>query len=570
LERLLQSKIYCDIDMTIKLSKNYENILTALKEKIKVARWRASLSVNTQLLTIYWEIGNTILEQQREEGWGTKIIERLSNDLKSEFPDMKGLSTRNIKYMRAFAQAYPDFLIEQSPVEQIDENQIMQVPLAQMSEIPIVQAVLAQLSWYHHITLLDKIKNKEVRIFYIKKTIQNGWSRNVMVHQIETELHKRQGKAITNFENTLPKLQSDLAKEVIKNPYNFDFLAMGEEIQERELEKALISHIKKFILELGRGFAYVGNQENLVVEEDDYFPDLLFYNYHLHCFVVFELKVGPFKPEFSGKLNFYINAIDAKRSQEDKPTIGVLLCKTPNKTVVQYSLQGIKTPIGVAEYELMKALPKQFKAEMPTVEELELELEKETEKFLKPSDKKMHRLKELLSELKQEEVKEKHNPVNSERIYTKVLLPLKKKVALSLKEVFDMFDQSYIKIGVDNNLFSAESEARTELEKRKQCYNYTILLDLIGFKKAGIKAFNAGKYLYITLEEYKYTIDIDQSPRVMLLEKLYHQFPTKKEIEMVVDTYCEIILDDISIKVGNLVVKVNDIKKRLSHNKNKI
>src|SRR5690606_26283696 len=206
---------------------------------------------------------------------------------------------------------------------------------------------LAKLSWYHHTTLLDKAKDAEVRAFYIQKTIENGWTRDIMMHQIETALHNRQGHAITNFEHTLPQPQSELAKETFKSPYLFEFLGMGEKLQERDLEKALVQHLKDFLLELGRGFAYVGNQYNLRVEDDDYFLDLLFYNFHLHCFVVFELKIGEFKPEYAGKLNFYVNAIDEQiKGEQDQPTIGVLLCKTPNETVIKYALKGISSPLG--------------------------------------------------------------------------------------------------------------------------------------------------------------------------------------------------------------------------------
>ncbi len=250
--------------------------------------------------------------------------------------------------------------------------------------------LVAQIPWAHHIVLLNKIPSKELRVFYIKKTAENGWSKSVLAAQIESQLHLRQGNAITNFEATLPKAQSDLARETLKNPYVFDFLGLSEEMQERELEKSLMLHIKKFLLELGRGFAYVGNQFNLVIEEDDYFLDLLFYNYHLHCFVVFQLKIGKFKPEYAGKLNFYINTVDEQiKSTDHKPTIGVLLCKTPNQTVVKYALKGIKTPIGVADYEFAKALPKNIKSELPSIEELEAALENEARKFQQPLHKKI-------------------------------------------------------------------------------------------------------------------------------------------------------------------------------------
>lgn len=346
---------------------NYPVILNELKEKIRQARLKAIHAVNNQLLSVYWEIGNTILQQQKAEGWGTKVIDRLAIDLKLEFPDMKGWSVRNIKYMRAFAEAYPDFLIVQQPAAQLNPSQK-------------VQQLAAQIPWTHHQVILDKIKQQQERLFYIQKIIENGWSRNILVHQIESGLHKRQGKAITNFESTLPASQSDLVRESFKNPYVFDFLDMTETIQERELERALTHHLKNFMPELGKGFAYVGNQFNLKVEDDEYFLDLLFYNFRLHCFVLFELKVGAFKPEYTSKLNFYINTVNQEiKGNDDKPTIGILLCKTPNKTVVQYALQGITTPMGVAEYKFTKNLPKELKREIPAIDTLTQELEKEIE-----------------------------------------------------------------------------------------------------------------------------------------------------------------------------------------------
>jgi len=366
--------------------KNYPIILNQLKEKIRQARLKAVHAVNNQLLIVYWEIGNTILQQQKSEGWGTKVIDRLAVDLKMEFPDMKGWSVRNIKYMRAFAEAYPDFLIVQQPA-------------AQLATAQKVQQLAAQIPWSHHQVILDKFKEQEQRLFYIQKIVENGWSRNILLQQIETGVHNRQGKVISNFETTLPPMQSDLVKESFKSPYVFDFLDMTEAIQERELEKALIQHLKKFMLELGSGFAYVGNQFNLVVENDDYFLDLLFYNYRLRCFVLFELKIGEFKPEYAGKLNFYINTVNEKiKLRDDKSTIGILLCKTPNKTVVKYSLQGITTPMGVAEY---KTLPKEIKKELPAIETLNFELQKEIEIQKKPIQAKKDKLNNLIATKKQ-------------------------------------------------------------------------------------------------------------------------------------------------------------------------
>lgn len=376
----------------VPVNNNYLQALSALKQRIRLSRQQAALSVNHELLNVYWEIGNTILQQQKEKGWGAKIIDRLSADLRLEFPEMKGFSIRNLKYMRAFAEAWPYFPFLLPPPNQLKQanrnntsNFDTKPGTAQVFDSHysiIVQQPVAQLPWAHHQVLLDKTPAGNIREFYLQQAVKNAWSRNIMEHQINSLLHLRQGNAITNFELTLPPAQSDLARESLKNPYLFDFLGIGKEMQEKELERALMVHIKRFLLELGRGFAYVGNQYNLTVEGDEYFLDLLFYNYHMHCFVVFELKAGDFKPEYTGKLNFYINTVDEQiKGKADAPTIGVLLCKTPNDTVIKYALKGINTPMGIAEYEFTNALPKQLKAEMPTVEELEAELEKETRVF---------------------------------------------------------------------------------------------------------------------------------------------------------------------------------------------
>lgn len=357
------------------LRDRYVNLLNDLKEKIRQAQVRAAVKVNYELLKIYWQIGKAILKQQKERGWGSKIIDNLAIDLKLEFPDFKGISLRNLKYMRAFAEAYPDFLKAENSRRQPFMDQVVE----------FVQPLNAQIPWTHHTIILDKVKATDERRFYIKKTLENNWSKNVLKLQIDSHLYQRQGKAITNFEHTLPQPQSDLARETLKNPYVLDFLGLTEQAQEHDLENALILHLKKFMLELGRGFAYVGNQKNLIVGGDDYFLDLLFFNYNLDCFVVFELKVGEFKPEYTGKLNFYVNAVNAQiKCAGHKPTIGILLCKTPNDTVVKYSLQGVDSPIGVSDYELGQALPNRLRAEIPTVEEFETEIEKEYRELKSP------------------------------------------------------------------------------------------------------------------------------------------------------------------------------------------
>lgn len=288
--------------MSIQTLKSYDDFLRDLKSRIRTAQTRAALAVNRELVLLYWQIGRDILTRQKEEGWGAKVIERLANDLRKEFPDMKGFSRANLMYMRSFAEAWDDELF--------------------------VQQLVGQIPWGHNIALIAKLKNRTEREWYIHKTLEHGWSRDILVMQIETRLFHRQGKVITNFAATLPPPQSDLAQQTLKDPYIFDFLGLGDEAQEREVEHELVKHITSFLLELGAGFSYIGRQVPLEVEGDDFFLDLLFYHLKLRCYVVIELKAGAFKPEYAGKLNFYLSAVDATmRHESDNPSIGLILCK---------------------------------------------------------------------------------------------------------------------------------------------------------------------------------------------------------------------------------------------------
>ncbi|MBD1401507.1 PDDEXK nuclease domain-containing protein [Pelovirga terrestris] len=328
----------------------YSTWLADLKTRIHQAQQRATLAVNRELLLLYWQIGRDILERQAQQGWGAKVIEQLAQDLRQHFPEMKGFSARNLKYMRAFAEAWPD--------------------------AKFVQEVLAQLPWYHQLALLDKLKSKEMRTWYAQKTIENHWSRNVLVMQIESRLHQRQGSAVTNFEQRLPKVQSDLARESLKDPYRFDFLNLGQEAQERDIEAALMRHVTDFLLELGAGFALVGRQVPLEVGGDDFYLDLLFYHLKLRCYVVIELKAGDFKPEHLGQLGFYLTAVDRQiKSEHDHPTLGLLLCKSKNKIVAEYALSDKSQPMGIAEYKLQQALPEQLETNLPSIEQIERELQ---------------------------------------------------------------------------------------------------------------------------------------------------------------------------------------------------
>ena len=332
----------------------YKEFIQKIKKKAQQAQIKASVRVNSTLLEFYWELGTDIVEKQKTANWGSGFLKQISKDLMHEFPDMKGFSLRNIKYIRQWYLFY------------CEENEKGQQVVALLTQIP----------WGHNLHIITKLKKMDEALFYVQKTVENGWSRSVLVHQIESKLYERSGKAITNFSNTLPNPQSDLANELTKDPYQFDFLTLREKHDERELEDALMEHITKFLLELGQGFAFVGRQYKLDVRGRDFKIDLLFYHLKLYCYVVVELKVVDFEPEFAGKLNFYISAVDGElKSEKDNPTIWILICKSKNSTIVEYSLKDINKPIGVSEYRLSNILPKEFKSSLPSIEEIEAELE---------------------------------------------------------------------------------------------------------------------------------------------------------------------------------------------------
>lgn len=327
----------------------YADWLADLKGRIHNAQQRAALAVNRELVPLYWHIGRDILERQAQQGWGAKVIQRLAHDLHTAFPDMRGFSPRNLKYMRAFAESWPD--------------------------AQFVQEVLAQLPWYHQLALLDKLPGPETRRWYAAKAIEHNWSRNILVMQIETRLLERSGKAVTNFTANLPEQQSDLARESLKDPYRFDFLGLTNKAQEREVEHALVKHVTEFLLELGAGFAFVGRQVLLDVGGDEFFIDLLFYHLKLRCYVVIELKGGKFKPEHLGQLGFYLTAVDRQvKHEHDNPTIGLLLCKSKNKIVAEYALGDKTQPMGIAEYKLLESLPAELQTSLPSIEQIEREL----------------------------------------------------------------------------------------------------------------------------------------------------------------------------------------------------
>lgn len=331
------------------ITAGYEQLLRDLKERIAVARVRATLAVNQELVLLYWQIGREILRRQQEQGWGARVIDRLARDLGREFPGMRGIAARNLKYMRAFAEAWP-------------------------SE-SIVQQVVAQIPWGHNVRLLDYVKDSVEREWYVRQTIENGWSRNTLVMQIESGLYRRQGQASSNFARTLPAPQSDLAQQLLKDPYNFEFLTLDAAARERDIERGLIGHLREFLLEMGVGFAFVGSQYHLEVGGEDFYLDLLFYHLRLRCYVVIELKTGAFRPEHAGKMNFYLSAVDdLLRHPDDRPSIGLILCKSRKGVIVEYALRDAAKPIGVAEFRLTERLPAELRGSLPTIEQLEAEL----------------------------------------------------------------------------------------------------------------------------------------------------------------------------------------------------
>ena len=329
---------------------HYFALLDGLKQRIRSAQIKAVLAVNQELIHLYWQIGREVLHRQKQENWGTKVIQRLAKDLKREFPDMKGFSRSNLMYMRAFAEAWPD--------EQI------------------VQRSVGQLPWRHNIALIEKLKDTEERLWYSQQAIENGWSRDILVMQIETNLFKRQGGAVTNFEKTLPPEQSDLRHQLLKDPYNFAFLTLEKTAQERDLERALVDRIREFLLELGVGFAFVGSQYRLELEGDEFFIDLLFYHIKLHRYVVIDLKTTEFKPEYAGKMNFYVKAVNHLLcGDREDPTIGIVLCRSKKRTIVEFALDMMENPIGVSTYKLRDELPPNLQNSLPTAEQLEMELD---------------------------------------------------------------------------------------------------------------------------------------------------------------------------------------------------
>ena len=369
----------------------YRDLLADIKARIRAAQHRAALSANAEMVLLYWDIGRLIAARQEHEGWGAGVIPRLAMDLKNELPEEKGFSERNIKLMVQFFKTYPDTLelgqpsvaqiASEHPPRSIGQRAVAQLPAPTpmapqaASQLHTLQHAVLSMSWAHNVILIQKLKDLPTRLWYACQTLEQGWTRDTLILQIKNRAHERQGAAITNFTTTLPSTHASLAQSLLKDPYLFDFLTLTEPFQERELETGLVAHIQKFLLELGRGFAFVGRQYPLTVSDREFYLDLLFYHLHLRCFVVVDLKKGDFKPEYAGKMNFYCSAVDAQlRHAGDAPTIGLILCQTKDRILAEYSLKDIHKPIGVADYELTRALPAELASSLPSIETIEAEL----------------------------------------------------------------------------------------------------------------------------------------------------------------------------------------------------
>ncbi len=362
------------------LPSDYPSMLRDIKARIRTAQVKAVMSANSEMILLYWDIGRMINKRKEREGWGSAVIQRLSHDIRNELPEVKGFSARNMRRMTQFYGEYPIWPQAVAKFQVTGNEEVINTPRA-VAKLPetdpatIVQQLAAQIPWAHNVTLMEKVKDLAVRAWYMRQTIEQGWSRDVLSAMIQSAAHERQGSAVTNFADRLPPAQSDLAQQTLKDPYIFDFLTLDQPFRERELETGLVRHLQKFLVELGQGFAFVGRQYHLDVGDDDFYLDLLFYHLKLRCFFVIDLKRGSFKPEYAGKMNFYLGVVDDRlRHETDRPTIGLILCQEKNRVVAEYALRDMQKPIGISEYQLTRALPSELQSALPTIEEIELEL----------------------------------------------------------------------------------------------------------------------------------------------------------------------------------------------------
>ena len=518
----------------------YGEQLSKLKDKIKSAQQKAILAVNNEVLIVYWEIGNTIAEQELQAGWGGKTIEKLAADLKAEFPEMKGLSPRNLRYMRDFALAYPAFLQQAVASSQYINNE----------SFTIWQQAAAKIPWGHHLIILTKLKTPEERIFYIQKAVENGWSRSILEHQIESGLYKTRGALVNNFGNTLPDYESDLTKQVFKDPYNFDFIMLGEHAKERDLENALMTHVTKVLLELGDGFAFMSRQRRFVAGEREFFVDLLFYHTKLRRHIIIELKIGDFEPEYVSKMNLYLGlADDQLRGKFDEPAIGLILCKTNNKVIAEYALRDTSKPIGIAEYKIAERLPENIVGALPSIEDIEQRVDEEIKEAQSPVDNRLQTLKEKIRNLKTEEIQTPATFLALRVVYENCLKKLYQELLEKVNEFEEDFSIKKLYWYCTNRNFSTLDEVDAfwkEEENLKGVFDFNFQIRLEGFKKAGAEYGNVSHTMTFKMDTWHYEFKlINYNNQQPFLKKLYHQMLSPNDRQQIIDVFMNSIMDDI-------------------------
>jgi len=444
--------------------------------------------------------------------------------------------------MRDFALSYPYFPNLQAASAKLENTKNQYAT--------ILQAPLAKLSWYHHTTLLDKVKDAVERQFYIQETILQGWSRDVMVHQIDSSLYSRKGQIINNFTQTIESEKSELIQQVFKDPYKFDFIYLGREAKERDLEDALTNQLTKFLIELGKWFSFMGRQNKIMLGENEYFIDLLFYHTRLKRYIVIDLKIDEFKPEYKGKMEFYLTLADEQlKSAGDEPSIGLILCKTKDGLVAEYALRDGNKPIGIAEYKISESLPENIKGEMPTIDELEAEIDREYEELKSPSEKRFDSLKEKLAQIKNEEIKQAVTPSILFEIIDKSLLPLYETLIKRLEDFKEWFYSSSYEWERGINNINQLAEKWNDETFLKHKFDFYFTYHFSGFKKAGTETFNKIYSLNLKIDTYWYGFVFNQQ---IVLKKLYHQQLTISDIEKIARTVYDYVMDDIEMKIGYL------------------
>jgi predicted nuclease of restriction endonuclease-like (RecB) superfamily len=525
---------------TGEISKNYIDILNDLKEKIIKARMSTAIAVNNELLKIYWEIGHSIYEQEQASNWGSKTIEKLAHDLNSEFPEMKGLSARNLRYMKDFAIAYPEFLILQQSIAKLKD--------ANNQPLIILQQSVAKLPWGHNCTILDRLKLPEERLFYVQKTLHFGWTRNMLVYQIENMLYQTQGALVNNFKTTVPDYQSELAAQLFRDPYNLDFIMLGESAKERDLEKAIMDKVTQFLLALGEGFAFMGRQMQFEAGGKVFYIDLLFYHTKLRRHIIIELKIGDFEAEFVSKMNLYLGLADDKlKGENDNPSIGLILCKTNNKVIAEYALRDTTKPIGIAEYKIGVLLPDNIKGELPSIEEIEQKMDEELKAQETPVDKRLRTIKEKLKNIKGDEIQTRVTHTILARLYFTELKSLYQKIIAHLKIFQTEFYNRKYSWSIQNKHFKTFAELNEFLKNEG---DLTRLGDLYfsfgfeGFKKAGTENLDAGIQLNFVASTYWYEFTlVNHNNQQPFLKKLYHQEITVDDTQTILDKLMTAIMD---------------------------